>query len=62
MTANNETNNIHNNNIQLVILFPILPKLIDWKSILVTTTKIRPSSINEDIQEKIHNISKNHQR
>ena len=61
MTTNNKTNNIslHNaNNIQLVILFPILPKLIDWKSILVTTTKIRPSSINEDIQEKIHNISK----
>ena len=51
MTANNKTNNIslHNaNNIQLVILFHILPKLIDWKSILVTT-KIRPSSISEDI-------------
>ena len=51
MTANNKTKKIliHNiNNIQWVILFSILPQLTDWKSILVTT-KIRPSSISEDI-------------
>ena len=52
MTANNKANNIlvHNvNNTQLVILFPILPHPTDWKSVLVTTTNIRPSSVNEDI-------------
>ena len=52
MTANNKTNNtlIHNfNKIQLVLLFPILPQLTDWKSVLVTTTNIRPSPISEDI-------------
>ena len=52
MPADNKTNNvlIHNvNNIQLVILFPILPQLTDWKSVLVTTNNIRPSSISEDI-------------
>ena len=52
MTANNKTNDIltHNiNTIQLVILFPILPQLTDWKSVLVTTTNRRPSPISEDI-------------
>lgn len=52
MTANNKTNNIliHNiNNIQWVILFSILPELTDWKSVVVTTTNIRPSPISEDI-------------
>ena len=52
MTANDKTNNIliHNiNTIQLIILFPILPQLTDWKSVLVTTTNIRPSPISEDI-------------
>ena len=49
MTANNETNNIHNNNIQLVILFPIVPQPTNWKSVLVTTTNIRTSPISEDI-------------
>ena len=52
MTANNKTNNIliHNiNTIQLIILFPILPQLTDWKSVLVTTTNRRPSPISEDI-------------
>ena len=52
MTANNKTNKIliHNVNIiQSVILFPILPQPTDWKSVLVTTTNIRPSPISEDI-------------
>ena len=52
MTANNKTNNIliHNiNNIQWVILFSILPQLTDWKSVVVTTTNIRPSPMSEDI-------------
>ena len=52
MPANNKTNNVlkHNvNNIQLVILFPILPQLTNWKSVLETTTNIRPSPISEDI-------------
>ena len=49
MTANNETNNIHNNNIQLVILFPIVPQRTNWKSVLVTTTNIRTSPISKDI-------------
>ena len=52
MSANNKTNNIwiHNiNNIQLVILFSIVPQLTDWKSVVVTTTNIRPSPISKDI-------------
>lgn len=52
MTANNNTNNIliHNiKNIQWVILFFILPQLTDRKSVVVTTTNIRPSPISEDI-------------
>ena len=52
MTANNKTNNIliyNINTIQLIILFPILAQLTDWKSVLVTITNIRPSPISEDI-------------
>ena len=52
MTTHNKTNTVslHNaNNIQLVILFPVLPQLTNWKSVLETTTNIRPSPISEDI-------------
>ena len=54
MPANNKTNNIliyNTNNVQLLILFPILTQLTDWKSVLATTMNIRPSPISEDIWE-----------
>ena len=51
MNTSNETRTIfiNNANIELIILFLILPKLIDWKTALPTTRKEIPASITGDV-------------
>ncbi len=54
MSTSSEASNVlvRSVSMRFIILFRVIPKLIDWKSIvLVNTKRIGSSSINRDVQE-----------